>query len=259
MNGFLNPDPRASLSAEAFRSRQPFPWQNFDAFLTPDGFRKLHRDFPALDLFEEHEGIDRNYGQRPHDRYYLAYEVTRIKGIEHQPGKGVVRHRDLPETWQRFIEEIEASAEYRDFIRSALDIPRFQTRYSWHLSFTRSEVSPHQDARRKVGTHIFYFNESKDWNSAWGGETVVLAGQRVKDMNPDFGDFDAVIPIDFLDNRSILLKNAPQAWHGMKALRCPEGQYRRSFNVIFEHPKQRGATALLSAPLSLARRLLKQS
>ena len=38
-----------------------------------------------------------------------------------------------------------------------------------------------------------------------------------------------------MDNDSFLFKNPPCACHGTQALTCPEGKYRRLFNVIYEY------------------------
>ena len=57
---------------------------------------------------------------------------------------------------------------------------------------------------------------------------------------PDFGDFETCEAARIVDNRSSLFKNTPQAWHGVSALTCPAGSYRRLFNIIFEVPANRG-------------------
>jgi hypothetical protein len=128
----------------------------------------------------------------------------------------------------------------------------FQIRYAWHIGVTHSEVSPHKDAEQKAGTHIFYFNTSDDWDTTWDGSTLVL-GNKLKDaMNPDFSDFTTVIPTQFTNNHSFLFKNTSNAWHGVKPLNCPQGKYRRLFNVIFEFPQT-------NYPLSLPKKFLKRT
>lgn len=227
---FIDPESIGRCDAPAFHAQQPFPWVSLSRFLTEEGFGALHRDFPDIRFFERHENLPKPYGQRPHNRYYLAYEES-IYHPHESPAQGVVRHHDLPLTWQRFLEELEGE-EYRRFLQSLLGISQFEVRYAWHIGVTGSEVSPHRDAENKLATHIFYFNTSDDWSMAWGGETLVLCGKRTPTMNPDFDDFDRVIPVPCLDNRSFLFKNGPGAWHGVRAIRCPAGRYRRLFNVI---------------------------
>ena len=151
-----------------------------------------------------------------------------------------------------FIEEIETSKKYHDFIKSLFQVTDFKIRYAWHMGVTNSEVSPHKDAEQKVGTHIFYFNTSKDWETSWDGSTLVLGNKLSNSMNPDFSDFATATPTQFTNNHSFLFKNTPNAWHGVKPLTCPEGKYRRLFNVIFEFPRS-------NTPLSLTTKILQKA
>ena len=139
--------------------------------------------------------------------------------------------------WQAFIEEIETGTHYKNFLTTLYgETPKIS--YSWHVGIPGSEVSPHVDSKNKMGTHIFYFNTSEDWNPAWGGELIVLGNKISTDQNPEFEHFGHQVPISIVDNRSFVFKNNPEAWHGVKKLVCPEGAYRRLFNVIlkFDRP-----------------------
>ncbi len=250
-NSFINYKFIQSFNKHSFIQNEPFPWYGFPDFLTSEGFQQLCQDFPSLELFEKHEGLERVYGQRPHNRYYLAYETSIYNQLDRQD-KGVVRYQELPESWQMFMDELETSQDYRDFIKSLFEVADFQIRYAWHIGVANSEVSPHRDGEQKIGTHIFYFNTSDDWEPAWGGSTLVLGGKLTETMHPDFSDFTTVKPTQLVDNHSFLFKNTPDAWHGVKPLTCPEGKYRRLFNVIFEFPQTR-------SPLSLPKKLLKKA
>ena len=233
-----------SFDAGAFGNRRPFPWENLHGFLTPEGFRTLYNEFPSLQLFEYHNNIRRDHGQRSHNRYYLAYENS----IYHKHGEsGVVRSSQLPVAWQHFMNELETSDEYHSFICRALGIPDFKARYAWHVGTKGSEVSPHIDAEKKLGTHILYFNTSDEWDTMWGGATLVLGDKQTDAMNPDFSDFKTSAAARIVDNHSFLFKNTPAAWHGVTALTCPEDSYRRLFNVIFEAPPSVGRRLLDSA------------
>lgn len=251
MNSFIDYKLIQSFDQDFFTQNQPFPWYNFQNFLTNEGFQKLLEDFPPLELFEQHQGLERVYAQRPHNRYYLAYETSIYNQLEHK-NKGIISYKHLPSSWQMFIQELESSQVYQNFIKSLFKVADFQIRYAWHMGVTDSEVSPHKDAEQKAGTHIFYFNTSEDWDTAWDGSTLVL-GDKLKDvMNPDFSDFTTVIPTQFTNNHSFLFKNAPNAWHGVKPLACPQGKYRRLFNVIFEFPQTNN-------PLSLPKKMLQKT
>lgn len=262
---FLDEHAMQAFAADTFKQREPYPWFSFEQLLTPDGFQTLLRDFPSLALFEEHRGVERADHQRSHDRYYLAFERSLYKkgtpggdddtvddvademagpgryddemaGVRGASGRdGIVGLKDIPPSWQQFIEELRESAAYRTFTERLLDSGPMTVRFAWHVGFNGSEVSPHRDTDKKIGTHIFYFNTSDDWRKAWGGAILVLGDKRIKQKNPDVSDFGAVTAAEILDNRSFLFKNTPDAWHGVEPLTCPPGHYRRLFNVIFEH------------------------
>lgn len=227
----------ANPAVDQFKAAVPYPWINFHALLTPETFIQLCQAFPSLDLFERHQDRPRKDGQRPHNRYYLAYE-TSIYEKAKRDDKGVVQLDELPEVWQRFLEELEGHA-YREFIARMLEVDVFEMRYAWHLGVTSSEVSPHRDNKKKLGTHIFYFNTDDDWDTAWGGELLVLQDKLTEANNPDFDEFANAQAVPLLNNQSFLFKNTPNGWHGVKSLTCPEGHYRRLFNVIIEHPHAR--------------------
>jgi hypothetical protein len=239
---FINYDLLKTFQVDTFKSQLPFPWHNFHQLLTPIGFQLLYQDFPSIELFEKHAGIQRGYGQRPHNRYYLAYEKSIYRGAGNTQGiitedaQGVVNHQHLPKTWQMFLEELETSSIYMQFIKSLFDVSEYKVRYAWHMGITNSEVSPHSDSSDKIGTHIFYFNTSQDWYPAWGGSILVLGNKLSNVGNPEFEDFGTATSVQITDNHSFLFKNNSHAWHGVKPLTCPEGKYRRLFNIIFEFP-----------------------
>lgn len=227
---------------EQFRRRMPFPWFSFSALLRPEAFDTLLTNFPDVALFEEHRGVERANAQRPHDRYYLAFErsiyregddMVAASDSKHA-ADGVVELADLPLPWQAFIAELRASSVYRAFSEGLLQSGSMTVRFAWHMGFHGSEVSPHRDTDKKVGTHIFYFNTSADWQREWGGSILVLGDKQVKRKNPDVADFGSVTAADIRDNRSFFFKNTEDAWHGVEPLTPPPGHYRRLFNVIFE-------------------------
>lgn len=234
---FINLELLEAFDVQAFVDRSPFPWWNFETFLTQEGFETLRRSFPPLELFEKHTDIQRAYGQRPHNRYYLAYENS-IYHEQKLTDKGIIKHKELPIAWQRFIDELETNSSYQTFMKKLFGVSDYCLRYAWHVGFTGSEVSPHVDSPDKIGTHILYFNTGEDWNPAWGGSTLILDGKTTDALNPNISDFETVIPMQTIDNRSLLFKTVPDGWHAVEALKSPEGAYRRLFNIIFEFPKE---------------------
>lgn len=214
----------------------PFPHVAWDGLLTPEAFESLRRTFPPLERFARHQGIARHHGQRPHDRYYLAYEAMRYReyaGADDRPG--VIQHAELAGPWQLFIDELEGPGPYRELVSSIMGTDRLRWRYAWHLGHQGSEVSPHRDDPAKAGTHLFYFNTEDDWDSGWGGDTLLLHGKRAPVQNPEYEDFVSLRQVPSLGNRSLMFANRDDAWHGVRPLTCPPATFRRLFTVVFEH------------------------
>jgi len=230
---FLNYKLLDHFDVSEFQARSPFPWARFEALLTSDGFGRLSTNYPSVNLFEEHKGLKRHYDQKPHDRYYLAYQES-IHHPGEYVGRGVVKRQDLKSPWRDFIDELE-TGPYQSFVARALGGIAVKPRYDWHIGVRGSEVSPHVDANAKVATHCFYFNGDTDWNSSWGGQFLILEGNTSDTMSPRFEDFTGVTTVEILNNCSILFRNTGLAWHGVRPLTCPtKGAYRRLFNVVFE-------------------------
>jgi hypothetical protein len=259
-NCFINYKLLQSLNIEEFKQNKPFPWFNFQSLLTPEAFRELYLSFPPLEIFENHVGIERGYSQRPHNRYYLAYEDSIYDNLHRENNEGIVKKAGLPIPWQRFIEELETNRLYNDFIKSAFEVLNYHVRYAWHLGVNGSEVSPHQDSKKKIGTHIFYFNTSEDWEPTWGGSTLVLGGKSTNSQNPEFEDFTIIKSTHVMGNYSFLFKNTVDSWHGVRALTCPPGKFRKLFNVIYEFPETSESSnrVYLNSPLIAGRKFLQK-
>jgi hypothetical protein len=216
---YLDPERLASMDAESFRSQRPYPWANPVGLLCDAGFRELHRDLPELSLFDEAFGKRRKYGQQSHDRYTLDWSP------------------DLPvaPSWHEFVAEIQGDT-YRRFHAELFGTNGFELRLHWHYTPRGCSVSPHCDAKRKLGSHIFYFQTSGDWDPAWGGETLILddSGRFSSDSAPRFEDFDSAMTPETIDNRSLLFARRGDSWHGVRELVCPPDRLRRVFIVTVE-------------------------
>jgi hypothetical protein len=127
------------------------------------------------------------------------------------------------------------SSEYHRFLTALFGTSSFDLRLHWHYTPTGCSVSPHCDAKRKLGSHIFYFHTAADWDPCWGGETLVLddGGRFASDSAPRFEDFEVVASPKVMDNRSLLFAGA--AIRGTEAeLRCPSDRLRKVFIVTVE-------------------------
>lgn len=206
-------------SEAAFQGAKPYPWLNPEGFLTAEGYASLVRTLPTTNLFEQRFGERRKHGQQPHDRLALEYRP------------------DLPleQPWREFIAEIEG-ADYRQFLERMFGRRALRLILHWHYTPNGCSVSPHCDARRKLGSHIFYFNTETDWRPEWGGETLILddGGRYSADSAPKFEDFQHVVPAKAIGNHSLLFMRREQSWHGVKEIRCPPDALRKVFIVVIE-------------------------
>jgi len=206
-----------TIDQVAFRSQHPFPWINPYGLLTEGGYNRLQATLPDVRLFTPVFGKKRADGKHSHDRFSLEYHDD----------------LDIATSWKEFIAELRGTA-YRGFLRRLIGIRSFELLFYWHYTPRGCSVSPHCDSKRKLGGHIFYFNTTQDWDTAWGGETLILDdGARFNFRSaPDFSDFRRVTPVEALGNRSLLFAKTPRSWHGVRELRCPQGYLRKVFIVV---------------------------
>ena len=205
------------LSPSEFRAAEPYPWINPEGALREEGFAALYEQMPDISMFKRRFGEKRRFGQQSHDRYALEYE-EKLK---------------LPDPWTDFIAELRGN-EYQDWLINMLGVSRIHLSFHWHYIPSGCSVSPHCDALRKLGSHIFYFHTEKDWDASWGGETLILDdhGKIPRESAPAFEDFPASYTAATMGNRSLLFARRGQSWHGVKPVRCPEDRMRRVFIVV---------------------------
>ena len=216
---YLNLDLMDALDARTFQHAHPYPWIDPGDFITADGYARLVASLPAVDLFTTHFGHQRKYGQQAHDRYALSY------------------HPQLPvgQPWHDFVGELLGD-DYQRFIERVCGARNFRMLMHWHYTPRGCQVSPHCDAKRKIGSHIFYFNTAGDWQEDWGGQTRVLddGGRFASDTAPDFDDFIESGASRALGNHSFLFMRRGNSWHGVRPLTCPEDTLRKVFIIVFE-------------------------
>jgi hypothetical protein len=220
---FLDHDRLNAIDTEAFRRTEPYPWINPAGLLTDGGFERLRRTLPDPSQMERFFGVPRSHGQEPHDRLVLEYHpALKIAG-----------------EWHDFVAELRDKV-YRRFLQRMFDRRFMRLNFHWHYTPNGCSVSPHCDAKRKLGSHIFYFNTAEDWDPAWGGETLILddGGRLPRESAPRFEDFDRVIAGEALGNRSLLFARGDKSWHGVREIRCPEGAYRKVFIVVVNDPRR---------------------
>ena len=205
------------ISPESFQATKPYPWVNPHGLLTETGYDALEDSLPKLTLFTKVFGKPRSFGQASHNRYALEYSPE----------------LSLPRPWKDFITELSGK-NYRMFLQNLLDVDSVDLHFHWHYTPHGCSVSPHCDAKHKLGSHIFYFNRNEDWDPAWGGETLILddGGRFDRGSAPDFEDFDHTISAKSLENYSLLFGRRNNSWHGVRPINCPENKLRKAFIVV---------------------------
>jgi hypothetical protein len=207
----------SAIETAAFRQADPYPWLNPEGLLTAEGFDLLRRNMPGTEQMKASFGRKRAHGQKPHDRYALEYRPD----------------LDLHPAWHQFIAELNAPT-YQDWLARLFATRRFTLSYHWHYAPRGASVSPHCDAKRKLGSHIFYFNTEDEWQREWGGQTVILddGGRFSRSSAPGFDDFDRSWVADAMGNRSLLFQRQGNSWHGVQVLDCPDDRLRKVFIVV---------------------------
>jgi Rps23 Pro-64 3,4-dihydroxylase Tpa1-like proline 4-hydroxylase len=214
---YLDFEKLENISRDDFWATRPYPYANKEGLLTPEGYQQLLENMPAMELFYLNVGKPRRAGQTPHDRYSLEYTAD----------------TPVPAPWREFIGEL-CSDRYRDNICRLFDVSKVEFRFHWHYTPTGCWVSPHTDSPREHGSHLFYFNSESDWDPSWGGDTLVLDDGGKLDFNtaPDLDAFDAEIPCQSIGNYSAIMKRTDHAWHAVRPITSPEGEFRKIFIVV---------------------------
>jgi len=208
-------------------SRLGYSSKIFDPALPPEIYSQLARNFPRTDLFADAPGY-RPDGQRQHRRRLLRLKYR----LGQKTLPGLVGLKDLSPGWSEFIRSLKSRrSTYRRFLEGLLGTQWFDLHFEWHRSDAGSDIPPHKDASWRRATHLFYFPDQNGWQENWGGQTVLLRGQKNEILNPEFEDFEEVTSIPFKANTSMLFLNSNDAWHGVKPVTCPEGVERKILMV----------------------------
>lgn len=208
--------------APEFLETRPYPWLGMQGLIREEAFRRLTAELPDMSLFTPEFGKPRGHGQQSHDRFALPYH----SGLDPL----------LPPAWREFTAELK-TPEYKEFLRRIYGLERgerFVLSMHWHVAPAGASVSPHTDARRKIGSHIFYLNTEADWRPEWGGQTLVLddGGKLDTRSAPGFGELPAAAASAILGNQSFIFKRTDHSWHAVNPIDCPPGHARRVFIVV---------------------------
>ena len=220
----------------AFRQQQPYPWLN------PKGF--LHGRWLIARLVDT----------CCRSRNCSTSDSARSASTARAP-RPVCRWTSAPDlplapAWRDFVDELQSRA--LSWISSAAcsAAGRFACCSALALHAERLLGVAPLRRRRKLGSHIFYFNTDNDWQPDWGGETLILDdnGRFGAGSAPKFEDFDRVMPARGRRQFSACCSmRRERSWHGVKEIRCPPDHLRKVFIVVIEDwgLKARRAASLL--------------
>ena len=233
MMKFLNDTVISDFDEDSFRHTDPYPWASISEFIQPDKYAALIATLPSEDLFAERFGQKRKFGQLSHDRLSLDYDPR----------------LNLSDEWHAFVEEL-MSPEYLQFIYRVAGTKNIQLEFHWHYTPRGCSVSPHCDSTNKIGSQIFYLNTADDWDSRWGGDTLILddEGRFSHRSNPTFSDFKKSYTSESIGNRSLLFIRNGNSWHGVKQINCPQGQLRKVFIVVIKKLPLKSVVRRLLSP-----------
>ena len=229
---YLNHKILSGFNEKAFKHAQPYPWSSIDKCIHPDKYQELIDTLPNKEIFREVFGKKRKFGQMSHDRLALDYDS------------------ELPisDAWHAFVNEL-MSDQYREFIYRIAGTKNVELDFHWHYTPNGCSVSPHCDSNSKIGSHIFYLNTEQDWQSDWGGDTLILDddGRFKRSSSPSFSDFHKYYKADSIGNRSLLFIRNGNSWHGVQEINCPADRLRKVFIVVIKK----------ASPKTIARRIFK--
>ena len=185
--------------------------------LTEEGFDALLNNMPGIDLFYHNIGKERRAGQTPHDRYSLEYTPE----------------TQVPKPWQEFIDEL-CSDRYRDNICRLFGVKKIEFRFHWHYTPTGCWVSPHTDSPGNT-VHTCSTSTRKKTGIRTGAATRwywMMVASSTTTQRPVSRSFRAKFACESIGNYSALMKRTDHAWHAVRPINCPEGEFRKIFILV---------------------------
>ena len=112
---------------------------------------------------------------------------------------------------------------YQSWLQRMLGPQQFILTMEWYYAWQGCSVSPHCDARRKLATHIFYFNTEEDWEENWGGQILMMddEGRYKPHSAPAFDDLKVAASLVPRGNESLFFQRTEHSWHGVRPLGMP--------------------------------------
>ena len=207
----INPIDRDALRGRA-RSATPFPFFCIDGFLEAGAAERVLDAFPS---YEDALGIGRTFHAVNERGKVQVTDSTRFA----EPVAGL--NREL------------ASAEFLGLLAHVFDMPGLLADDQLvgggiHQTGARGHLDVHVDfnyiADRQLHRRLnilIYFN--KHWDPSWGGN-IELWDRDVKTCVHSFAP---------IFNRCVVFETSDISYHGVSAVKCPEGRSRKSFAAYY--------------------------
>jgi Rps23 Pro-64 3,4-dihydroxylase Tpa1-like proline 4-hydroxylase len=208
---FLNPIDREALRDQVRRST-PVPNFLIDNFLRPDFAERVANAFPP---YEEAVAVGRSF-----------------RAVNEKGKVQVTDSTRFPEPIRQ-LNQLLASQEFCQLISYALGVPKLLADAQlvgggMHQTAARGHLDVHVDFNyledrqwhRRANLLIFF---NRNWKPEWGGEFELWdADVRVCHHSH--------LPIF---NRCVLFETNEVSFHGVRAVKCPSGQTRKSFAAYY--------------------------
>ena len=201
-----------------------------------DALRRSVRDARPFPFFSIDNFLEEDFANQVHDAFPTFAEASKIgRSFDAVNEKGKVQVTDATKFAEPIAELNQelASAEFLHLLSYVFEIPGLladdelvgggmhQTgprgRLDVHVDFN---YIPDRQLHRRLNI-LIYLN--KDWQPEWGGD-IELWDKDVKvcqhSLSPIF-------------NRCVVFATSETSFHGVTAVKCPEGRSRRSFAAYY--------------------------
>lgn len=172
---------------------EPYRWASIGNLFSPDDAAALATTFP-----------DDHFTRRSGDDGEKAFEYD-IRCLIRMGDQSASRLKRLSGAWQTLANDLLAPA-YRSAMASltGLDLSETPLEVNVFRYPPGGSHGAHPDHRRKIVTHILYFNET--WNDADGGCLLILRSRDIA---------DAAAKVSPLAGNSAVVVRSDHSWHAV--------------------------------------------
>lgn len=211
-----------SAVAAAYAKAQPTHFFTLDGFLREDFAREVAAAYPS---FEEAVALAEQGAGR---RFERVNEDIKVQVTDSSRFAEPVRRLNELLASRAFIEKLETITGIEGLLPdpslrgAGMHVMGRGGNLGVHLDFNHLEEA---DLWRRINLLVYL---TPDWQPSWGGEFDL--------WDPDVKECLGVIEPMF--NRCAAFNTTTESFHGVRAIRCPDGVTRNTF-AVFYYTKQR--------------------